>query len=143
MGRVALTAQEEGPNTPGAIGMGATGFSLSDACGDAESVTTGKLLEPLGLVRSATVDDYEALVGEAETRFREWRTRPAPRRAEVVRRLPAGMAAQAGSGGSISQGPSLPTELLPQAAATRWSRPSTPCCRPRPPERGPARHSRP
>ena len=38
------------PNTPGAIGMGATGYALSDACGDAESVATGKLLEPLGLV---------------------------------------------------------------------------------------------
>ena len=38
------------PNTPGAIGMGATGFALSDACGDAENVATGKLLEPLGLV---------------------------------------------------------------------------------------------
>lgn len=38
------------PNTPGAIGMGATGFALSDACSEAESVATGKLLEPLGLV---------------------------------------------------------------------------------------------
>lgn len=38
------------PNTPGAIGMGVTAFSLSEACCDAESVATGKLLEPLGLV---------------------------------------------------------------------------------------------
>ena len=38
------------PNTPGAIGMGATAFALSDTCSDAESVATGKLLEPLGLV---------------------------------------------------------------------------------------------
>ncbi|MEQ1608080.1 MAG: pyrroline-5-carboxylate reductase [Hyphomonadaceae bacterium] len=38
------------PNTPGAIGMGVTGFALSGACGDAENVATGKLLEPLGLV---------------------------------------------------------------------------------------------
>lgn len=38
------------PNTPGAIGMGATGFALSDACGEAESATTAALLEPLGLV---------------------------------------------------------------------------------------------
>jgi pyrroline-5-carboxylate reductase len=38
------------PNTPGAIGMGATGFSLSDACGDDEAVVASKLLEPLGLV---------------------------------------------------------------------------------------------
>ncbi len=38
------------PNTPGAIGMGVTGYALSDACGDAESMATAKLLEPLGLV---------------------------------------------------------------------------------------------
>ena len=38
------------PNTPGAIGMGATAFALSAACGDADSVVTGQLLEPLGLV---------------------------------------------------------------------------------------------
>jgi pyrroline-5-carboxylate reductase len=38
------------PNTPGAIGMGATGFALSDACGDAESRVASSLLEPLGLV---------------------------------------------------------------------------------------------
>lgn len=38
------------PNTPGAIGMGATGFALSDACGDVEAATTAALLEPLGLV---------------------------------------------------------------------------------------------
>jgi pyrroline-5-carboxylate reductase len=38
------------PNTPGAIGKGVTGFSLSPACGDRESLATSKLLEPLGLV---------------------------------------------------------------------------------------------
>lgn len=38
------------PNTPGAIGMGATGFSLSEACGEAEAIVASKLLEPLGLV---------------------------------------------------------------------------------------------
>lgn len=38
------------PNTPGAIGMGATGFALSAACGDADSEATSRLLEPLGLV---------------------------------------------------------------------------------------------
>lgn len=38
------------PNTPGAIGMGVTAFALSDACSDPESVATGRLLEPLGLV---------------------------------------------------------------------------------------------
>ncbi len=38
------------PNTPGAIGMGATAFALSEMCSDAESLATSKLLEPLGLV---------------------------------------------------------------------------------------------
>ncbi|HOY77052.1 MAG TPA: pyrroline-5-carboxylate reductase [Hyphomonadaceae bacterium] len=38
------------PNTPGAIGMGATGYALSSACGDADGEATGRLLEPLGLV---------------------------------------------------------------------------------------------
>jgi len=38
------------PNTPGAIGMGVTAFALSPACSDAESLATGHLLEPLGLV---------------------------------------------------------------------------------------------
>jgi pyrroline-5-carboxylate reductase len=37
------------PNTPASIGMGATAFSQSKACGDAESVAAAKLLEPLGL----------------------------------------------------------------------------------------------
>lgn len=45
------------PNTPGAIGMGATAFALSDACGDAESVVTGRLLEPLGLVVGPLKED--------------------------------------------------------------------------------------
>jgi pyrroline-5-carboxylate reductase len=38
------------PNTPGAIGMGVTGYALSAACGDSESVVVARLLEPLGLV---------------------------------------------------------------------------------------------
>jgi pyrroline-5-carboxylate reductase len=38
------------PNTPGAIGRGVTGFSLSAACSDAESLATSRLLAPLGLV---------------------------------------------------------------------------------------------
>jgi pyrroline-5-carboxylate reductase len=38
------------PNTPGAIGMGVTAYALSPAGGDAESMATSKLLEPLGVV---------------------------------------------------------------------------------------------
>ncbi len=38
------------PNTPGAIGMGATGFAVSDACDDDEAEMTAALLEPLGFV---------------------------------------------------------------------------------------------
>jgi pyrroline-5-carboxylate reductase len=46
----ALKVARAMPNTPGAIGMGATAFSLSRACGDAESLAASRLLEPLGLV---------------------------------------------------------------------------------------------
>jgi len=38
------------PNTPGAIGMGTTGFALSDVCGADEARVTSGLLDPLGLV---------------------------------------------------------------------------------------------
>ena len=43
--------------------------------------------EPIAEVRAAVVADYEMLVRDAEARFREWRLRPAPARAELVRRL--------------------------------------------------------
>jgi aldehyde dehydrogenase (NAD+) len=43
--------------------------------------------EPLGSVRTATGDDYERVVKTAVAAFEEWRTWPAPRRGEVVRRL--------------------------------------------------------
>lgn len=36
------------PNTPGAIGMGVTGYALSSKCGEAEKAVTEKLLAPLG-----------------------------------------------------------------------------------------------
>jgi aldehyde dehydrogenase (NAD+) len=49
-----------------------------------ENPATG---EVLGHVRGATDDDYDAAVERARARFVEWRMRPAPRRAEVVRRL--------------------------------------------------------
>lgn len=45
------------PNTPGAIGMGATAFALSDACGSMESLATSQLLEPLGLVLGPLAED--------------------------------------------------------------------------------------
>ncbi len=41
----------------------------------------------IGHVHASTHDDYEAAVRAAEERFLEWRMRPAPKRAEVVRRL--------------------------------------------------------
>jgi pyrroline-5-carboxylate reductase len=55
------------PNTPGAIGMGATGFALSDACDDDEAELTAGLLEPLGLVvgplKEAQMDAVTAVSG--------------------------------------------------------------------------------
>jgi aldehyde dehydrogenase (NAD+) len=46
--------------------------------------TTG---EVLGRVRAASADDYSAAVEAAEGAFRAWRSVPAPRRGEIVRRL--------------------------------------------------------
>ncbi|MBK8251535.1 MAG: aldehyde dehydrogenase family protein [Polyangiaceae bacterium] len=43
--------------------------------------------EVIGTVRSATLSDYERLIAESQHRFIEWRMRPAPARAEVVRTL--------------------------------------------------------
>jgi len=43
--------------------------------------------EPLGTVRQATAEDYEAVVRAAETAFATWRMVPAPKRGEVVRQL--------------------------------------------------------
>jgi aldehyde dehydrogenase (NAD+) len=43
--------------------------------------------EVIGRVTAATRADYDAAVARAQERFAEWRTRPAPRRGELVRRL--------------------------------------------------------
>ncbi|MBL9028545.1 MAG: aldehyde dehydrogenase family protein [Myxococcales bacterium] len=43
--------------------------------------------EPLGRVATATLDDYDSVMLAARARFAEWRSRPAPKRAELVRRL--------------------------------------------------------
>jgi pyrroline-5-carboxylate reductase len=55
------------PNTPGAVGAGVTGFALSPACGDAESLATSRLLEPLGIVvgplNEAQMDAVTAVSG--------------------------------------------------------------------------------
>ena len=42
---------------------------------------------PIGTIRSADRDDYEAVVRRAVDGFQEWRRWPAPRRGEVVRRI--------------------------------------------------------
>jgi aldehyde dehydrogenase (NAD+) len=70
---------------------GAAGAALRPLSGPELVSTNPATGEPLGLVRSATLNDYDALVAEAEDRFREWRTRPAPRRAEVVRTIGAAL----------------------------------------------------
>ncbi|MAE71997.1 MAG: aldehyde dehydrogenase family protein [Gemmatimonadetes bacterium] len=43
--------------------------------------------EPIASVRSATADDFEAVVASAHARFKEWRMVPAPARGELVRLL--------------------------------------------------------
>ncbi len=49
-----------------------------------ENPATG---DHLASVRAVTRADYDAVVEAARARFAEWRTRPAPKRAELVRRL--------------------------------------------------------
>src|SRR4051812_12528913 len=56
---------------------------------------TGEVLEssdpssgsPLGRIRAVTRAEYDARADAAVARFAEWRTRPAPKRADLVRRL--------------------------------------------------------
>jgi len=66
---------------------GAAGAEFHRAAGPEIVSTNPATLETLATVRGATLDDYEAVLAAGEARFREWRTRPAPRRAEVVRTL--------------------------------------------------------
>ncbi|MFT3771964.1 MAG: aldehyde dehydrogenase family protein [Minicystis sp.] len=51
---------------------------------DSENPATGAIL---GQVRGASRTDYDAVVESARARFVAWRMRPAPKRAELVRRL--------------------------------------------------------
>jgi aldehyde dehydrogenase (NAD+) len=43
--------------------------------------------EPIASVRTAGIDDYEAIASRAHLAFREWRMVPAPRRGEIVRQM--------------------------------------------------------
>ncbi|MCL5037160.1 MAG: aldehyde dehydrogenase family protein [Chloroflexi bacterium] len=57
--------------------------------------TGGEILESISpidgkviaKVRQATVEDYEKVASQAEEAFKEWKTIPAPRRGEIVRRI--------------------------------------------------------
>lgn len=50
------------PNTPGAIGMGATGYALSDACSNDEAIATARLLDPLGFVAGPLPENHMDVV---------------------------------------------------------------------------------
>ncbi|MBI2389270.1 MAG: aldehyde dehydrogenase family protein [Deltaproteobacteria bacterium] len=71
---------------------------LADLAGAADGgwiATSGADLESLNpstggalaLVRACTRAEYDTVVERARTRFAEWRTRPAPKRGDLVRRL--------------------------------------------------------
>src|SRR5438105_15742064 len=51
---------------------------------ESRNPATGELL---GQVRAVTRKEYDGRVEAALARFREWRTRPAPKRGELVREL--------------------------------------------------------
>jgi aldehyde dehydrogenase (NAD+) len=69
-------------------------FSGVEAAGERVAATGPELVslnpstgEPLGRVRTATRDEYEAVVAAAEQEFRRWRTVPAPKRGDLVREI--------------------------------------------------------
>jgi len=66
---------------------GAGGETFRPPAGPENTAVSPSTGEPLATVRHAMLDDYETLLADAQARFREWRSRPAPRRAEVVRRM--------------------------------------------------------
>lgn len=72
----------------GPINSGVCGADWIDApgSGELESINpaTGK---PLARVRLASRSDYDAVVDHAAATFAKWRSAPAPRRGEVVRRI--------------------------------------------------------
>jgi aldehyde dehydrogenase (NAD+) len=71
---------------PAALPAAGTGAWIAGSGPEITSVdpTTG---EPLGAVRAAGRAEYDAAIGAATERFAEWRTRPAPVRGQLVRRL--------------------------------------------------------
>jgi aldehyde dehydrogenase (NAD+) len=60
---------------------------ITGGSGDAIVSTNPASGASLGEVRAATRADYDAAVEAARARFVEWRMRPAPKRAELVRKL--------------------------------------------------------
>jgi aldehyde dehydrogenase (NAD+) len=75
-------------------GPGGGVFSGVEAAGERVAATGPELVslnpstrEPLGRVRTATRDEYEAVVAAAEQEFRRWRTVPAPKRGDLVREI--------------------------------------------------------
>ena len=72
----------------GAGPLSGAGGAAWRAASGSEIVTANPATgEALATVRAASAEDYEAVLAEGEARFSEWRMRPAPKRAEVVRTL--------------------------------------------------------
>ena len=58
-----------------------------DAAGEVVEVVNPTTAETLGSVTKGSVDDYERVVANSVEAFERWRTLPAPKRGEYVRRL--------------------------------------------------------
>ncbi len=69
--------------SPGAL-TGGTDFGRGEEQLESISPIDGKVL---GQIRKATAEDYEQVVARSRQAFQHWRTVPAPRRGEVIRRI--------------------------------------------------------
>jgi aldehyde dehydrogenase (NAD+) len=67
--------------------LGAGSGSQTWASGPPLSVVSPIDLQPLGVVRTATVEDYQNVVARAVQAFEAWRSVPAPKRGQVVRQI--------------------------------------------------------
>jgi aldehyde dehydrogenase (NAD+) len=65
----------------------ATGIKWIDTTGDVTESVSPIDGEVIAGIRNASLEEYETVIQTAENAFRTWRTVPAPKRGEVVRRI--------------------------------------------------------
>jgi aldehyde dehydrogenase (NAD+) len=66
------------------VSTGTNWFKTKGALSESESPVDGSIIAK---IKTATVEDYEYVVGKAQDAFKIWREIPAPQRGEVVRQI--------------------------------------------------------